>query len=375
MLKKKFIGIIAVILMFLMMAVTANAEQCNSDSLKLKTDFHKHIISPGVGNAYQMLGLPLNTSTGADIVNNIPHGSKAIVLSDAYLVSWLADFGLVSDEYKAVKEANDYISVQCAVYSNKLIPYGSVNPLKDYALDEIKRCHEELKLKGLKIHFANSGVDLKNPEHFNKIKKIFAYASKNKIPLLVHQRNIVEPYGSEDAKKLVELLAQYPELRIQLAHLGGWGGFDNASYEYLQTLVQKLKAHPEIKNFYLDISGVVATDKANPVLVEGMPIPTADDYQQAAVLIRDFGLDKIIFGSDTPLYDSTDDYIKAFSENFPLTKEEMKKIFEKTPEKTLFKGLKLNAHYGQTRQSFRPKPATCCGSKQLPRRVHYFFEY
>jgi len=339
-LKKTFIGILTVILTFSTI-VTANAEQCDFDSLKLKTDFHKHIISPDVGNAYQMLGLPINTITGEDIVNNIPHGSKAIVLSDAYSVSWLADFGLISDEYEAVKEANDYVSVQCAVYSDRLIPYGSVNPLKDYALDEIKRCHEELKLKGLKMHFANSGVDLKNPEHFNKIKKIFAYASKNKIPLLVHQRNGVEPYGSEDAKKLVGLMAQYPELRIQLAHLGGWGGFDNASYEYLQTLVQKLKAHPEIKNFYLDVSGVVMTDKANPVLVEGMPIPTADDYQKAAALIRDFGLDKIVFGSDTPLYNSTDDYIKAFSENFPLTKKEMKKIFEQTPDKTLFKGLKL----------------------------------
>ncbi len=108
--------------------------------------------------------------------------------------------------------------------------------------------------------------------------------------LLVHQRSAAEPYGSEDAKKLVELLAQYPDLRIQLAHLGGWGGFDSASYEYLQTLVQKLKAHPEIKNLYLDVSGIVVTDQANPILIDGMPIPTADDYQKAAALIRDFGL-------------------------------------------------------------------------------------
>lgn len=374
MLKKTFIGILAAILMFSMIVV-ADAEQCNSDSLKLKTDFHKHIISPDVGNAYQMLGLPLNTITGADIVSNIPHGSKSIVLSDAYLVSLLADYGLVSDEHEAVKEANDYVSVQCAVYSNRLIAYGSVNPLKDYALDEVKRCHKELKLKGLKMQFGNSGVDLKKPEHFNKVKKIFAYASKNKIPLLVHQRSAAEPYGSEDAKKLVELLAQYPDLRIQLAHLGGWGGFDSASYEYLQTLVQKLKSHPEIKYLYLDVSGIVVTDQANPILIEGMPIPTDDDYQKAAALIRDFGLNKIVFGSDTPLYNSTDDYIKAFSENFPLTKKEMKMIFKQTPEKTLFKGLKLNAHYGQIRQSFRSEPAACCGSKQLPRRTHYFFQY
>ncbi|MCG9968323.1 amidohydrolase family protein [Pelotomaculum terephthalicicum JT] len=342
MLKKTFIGILTVVLMFPLMVVTVNAEQCDSNSLKLRTDFHKHIISPDVGNALRMLGIPLNIMTGEDIINNVPHGSKAIVLSDAYMVSRLADYGLISDEYETVKRSNNYVSVQCAVYSNKLIPYGSINPLKDYAFEEIERCREELNLKGLKMHFANSGVDLKNPEHFNKIRKIFAYASKNKIPLLVHQRNVEEPYGSADAKKLVGLLAQYPELKIQLAHLGGWGGFDHASYEYLQTLVQELKAHPEIKNVYLDLSGVVLTDQANPALAEGVPTPTAGDYQKAAALIRDFGLDKIVFGSDTPLYNSTDDYIEAFSENFPLTKKEMKKIFEQTPDKTLFKGLKFS---------------------------------
>ncbi|HEX9060258.1 MAG TPA: amidohydrolase family protein [Clostridia bacterium] len=336
MLKKSFITILTLIFMFVSISLSANANQCCTNTLNLKTDFHKHIVSPDVAKMGQMLGLPFYTTTGENIINNIPCGSKAIVVSDAYMVSRLADFGLVSNEYEAVKKANDYAAVQCAVYSKRLIPCGSVNPLRDYALDEIKRCCKELKLKGFKMQFANSGVDLKNTEHFEKIKNIFEFAAKNKIPLLIQQRNGVEPYGSEDAKKLVELLVKYPKVRIELLHLGGWSGFDNDTYEYLKTFVQQMKAHPEIKNVYLDVSGIVLADTADPVLIEGVSIPSADDYKKAAALIRAYGPDKVVFGSDTPLYNSTGDYIKAFTEKFPLTKKEMKKIFEQTPENTLF---------------------------------------
>src|SRR5262245_44613122 len=67
---------------------------------------------------------------------------RAAVLSTAY------QFGnpnrpAVEDEYAKVKAENDWTSQQVARYPTRLRGLCGVNPLKDYALDEIARCAQD----------------------------------------------------------------------------------------------------------------------------------------------------------------------------------------------------------------------------------------
>jgi hypothetical protein len=39
---------------------------------------------------------------------------------------------------------------------------------------------------GIKLHFGNSDVLLKNPEHFEKLKKVFQAANKQRMAIVVH---------------------------------------------------------------------------------------------------------------------------------------------------------------------------------------------
>lgn len=97
---------------------------------------------------------------------------RAAVLSTAY---W---FGsplrkAPEDEYAKVRAENDWVSSQVARYPDRLVGFCSFNPLKDYALDELNRCAKMPNMKGLKLHFGNSGVDLLNPQHVEKVIQVF----------------------------------------------------------------------------------------------------------------------------------------------------------------------------------------------------------
>ncbi|CAN5855072.1 hypothetical protein BH24ACI4_BH24ACI4_00890 [soil metagenome] len=93
---------------------------------------------------------------------------RAAVLSVAYLLGDPA--AARADEYERVKAENDWTSGQVARFPDRLVGFCSVNPLKEYALDELSRCAKDPRLRrGLKLHFANSKVDYQNPAHIERI--------------------------------------------------------------------------------------------------------------------------------------------------------------------------------------------------------------
>ena len=46
----------------------------------------------------------------------------------------------LEDEYAKVQAENDWVVQQMARYPERLVPFCGVNPLKDYALQELERC-------------------------------------------------------------------------------------------------------------------------------------------------------------------------------------------------------------------------------------------
>src|SRR5919107_664927 len=142
---------------------------------------------------------------------------RAVLLSTAYffgspLRKW------PGDEYENVRAENDWVAAEVARYPDRLVAFCGVSPLKDYAEQEVRRCARELKMKGLKLHFRSSRVNVLNPEHLEKVRRIFRTANELGLSLVVHTN--VRPYGREQAEVfLKELLPAAPDVVVQIAHL------------------------------------------------------------------------------------------------------------------------------------------------------------
>src|SRR5215210_330231 len=113
---------------------------------------------------------------------------RGVVLSTAY---WYGDprhtFSPAEAEAKT-RADNDWTVAQVSKYPGRLVAFCGVSPLADYAAREIARCARLPQVKGIKTHFANAGVDLKNPEHVAKVKRFFQAANENRMAVLVHAR-------------------------------------------------------------------------------------------------------------------------------------------------------------------------------------------
>src|SRR3954471_24500307 len=92
----------------------------------------------------------------------------ALLLSAAYIYG--SPSRTVPDEYAKVRAENDWNGSQASRYPQRLRAFCGVNPLKDYALEELERCaRDPLLNRGIKLHFGNSDVHLENPEHIARL--------------------------------------------------------------------------------------------------------------------------------------------------------------------------------------------------------------
>src|SRR5438034_9220553 len=104
----------------------------------------------------------------------------------------------VDDEYGKVKAENDWTSRQVARFPDRLRAFCGVNPLKDYALEELARCAKDPQLHfGLKLHFGNSDVDLHNAQHVEQLRRVFRAANDNRMAIVVHLRSEERRVGKE----------------------------------------------------------------------------------------------------------------------------------------------------------------------------------
>jgi predicted TIM-barrel fold metal-dependent hydrolase len=241
-----------------------------------------------------------------------------VVLSTAY------QFGNpnrppVGDEYAKVLAENDWTSQQVARHRDRLIGFCSVNPLKDYAEDEVRRCAGELSLRtGLKLHFGNSDVQLDDPAHVAKVKAVFARANAAGMAIAVHLHGSVNrkrPHGARQARTFLEqLLPAAPVVVIQVAHLtsaGGWGREEDEAMNVFARAIRRSDART--RRLYFDISGV------------GLP-----EWQKhasaVAACIRRVGADRVLFGSD-----GTVDFMRPIEaweacRQLPLTAQEVSAV-------------------------------------------------
>ena len=293
---------------------------CATPNANLRTvplvDYHQHLVSP----AFQpLVKLPLRD--GAALVRELDAAGigRAVILSVAYTYGDERKPINEQDRDRMTSEENDWTSAQVTANSPRLVGFCSVNPLREAALAELQRCLRLPGMRGIKLHFGNSGVSLRNPDHLARVQQVYALAERLRVPVLVHMRaRGGTNYGAEDARLFLErVVPQAANVDLIVAHLGGAGPGYGAQTDEVMAVFADAAEHRDrrMRNVYFD----VATDVTDET--------SAAEGTLIARRLRSVGIDHVLYGSDlSPPGGSILAGWEIFRAHVPLTASEFQTI-------------------------------------------------
>ncbi len=186
---------------------------------------------------------------------------------------------------------------------HRLTGLGTIHPdteNKRAAVEEIV----SLGLHGVKLHPDMQKFAIDDPRAYD----IYALCEERGLPLLVHMGDPRYDFSSPD--RLHRVMLDFPDLIVVGAHMGGWANWDYAC--------ERLSGHV---NLYVDSSSSIAAAGKHHGLV---PEIVYLDSDHAARLIRAWGTDKVLYGTDYPMWSLEADIESFFA--LGLTEEENRRI-------------------------------------------------
>lgn len=206
---------------------------------------------------------------------------------------------MVATKSDQPQEFNTYITELTESNKDMLIPLGTLHPESEAIVDDFKH-FLSTGCKGIKLHpdMQESKADCKG------YKEIYALCAEHNIPVLLHTGD--SRYDNSNPDRIEKILTEFPKLTLIGAHYGGWSVWDEAAE----------RLH-RFDNFYVDTcsSSYMLTDSA----IKG--------------LMSKYGTDKIIFGTDYPIWRQEDEINRIMS--LKLSDTDLEKIFHKNIEKLL----------------------------------------
>jgi predicted TIM-barrel fold metal-dependent hydrolase len=290
-------------------------------------DYHQHLFSPAMASLLSPPppAAPAKPITANDLIPLLDAAGikRAVILSTAYIFS--QPRRKVENDYEKVKADNDWTAEQVALFPDRLVGFCSVNPVREYALEELARCAKNPHFRGLKLHFGNSVVDYHNPQHIEQVRRVFSAANGYRMAIVVHMRATISeglPYGRNEARIFLnEILPAAPDVPVQIAHLAGAGGYDDPVVDpALAVFVQAIARHdPRTKQLWFDVATVT---RANAPREEAALV---------ARRIRQLGVERILYGSDAATPGNTPREGWTAFRKLPLSEAEFRTIANNIP--------------------------------------------
>lgn len=301
-------------------------------------DLHLHLRSATAARLLEepQDGAPAEAVTAADVLAAMDAAGveRGLVLSLAYRFG-APDLDL-PDEEALVRAENDFVASEVAAHADRLVGACSVNPLAAYAIAEIERCLGELRFRVLKLHLTNSDVDLRSFDDLDRLREVFRVLERAGAGVLVHMRTRSETYGAEDARRFIDdVLAAAPGVPVEIAHMAGWGGYDEATDAALGEFARALgDGRLEPSRIWFGLAAVVF----NPAAA-GADTALATRVREAnarlAGRIRELGTDRVTYGTDWPSWPPGGDPAQRIAGNvrliravLGLTPEELGEVFD-----------------------------------------------
>ena len=161
---------------------------------------------------------------------------------------------------------NDVVASEAATAADRLIPFCAVNPWDGAAaIEEIRRCVEDLGFMGLKLHPTLHGYRLADHGLMDPI-----FATARDLGIIVTSHGASDLYNNP--REFEEMAGTFPGVPLLMVHMGYFWETDLA--------IEVSGKHP---NLYLDTSRA-------PIF-------------EIAQAVREIGPEKVIWGTDSPFVD------------------------------------------------------------------------
>lgn len=321
-----FLRLIAAGSIIFVLAVAAGQGQIVDKRLADATDRHVHILSPGLIKVWKGLGIPFSRPDeyykDIDVILKNTAVKRIDLISMAHVFS-SSDFGKFENERALVEGENSYVAAARDKHPKRTRAFCSVDPLRDYALEELERCRVQLRMDGVKLHHNANQVYLTEPEHLAKVRRVFEFAAQHKMPILMHFDNSHRRFGEPDITLLTgSILNDLRPVRLTIAHFGTSGGFTARTRAFINTFIAELDTNKKLAKHQIlfDISAV-ALDKDS----EGVRKLTDDEFVVLGRYVRRLGFERIAFATDYPLY-TPGEYLEILRTRLDLKDKEIRAL-------------------------------------------------
>ncbi len=203
-----------------------------------------------------------------------------------HLVSVYDKFGIdhaivqsVATTPHQVKSINEFIAAEVNESEGFLTGLGTLHPESEDIAGDIEHLME-LGLKGVKLHPDIQGFQVDK----GNLLKIYEYCEKKNLPILMHTGDY--RYDNSNPNRVLPILKAYPNLTLIGAHFGGWSVWEEACEKFAG-----------LPNFYVDCSSSFEFSKDC-------------DFKD---LIMRYGTDRVLFGSDYPMWSAKNVLKKLFA--------------------------------------------------------------
>ena len=166
-----------------------------------------------------------------------------------------------------VSSINNFIAQAVSESGGRFTGLGTLHPDSEDMAADVNEIIS-LGLKGVKLHPDIQRVRLDDP----RMHKMYELC-EGRLPMLIHTGD--NRYDNSNPNRLMPILDKYPHLTVIGAHFGGWSIWEEAT--------KKLYGY---KNFLVDCSSSLY----------------AISSEKAKELILAYGIDRVLFGTDYPLW-------------------------------------------------------------------------
>lgn len=240
---------------------------------------------------------------------------RAQVMSTAYLAESPLMAVLPANHAEVVRAANEFTVGLARARPARFSAYIGVNPLTPTALREIAYWRGNRHVAGIKLHLANSRFDYRQSEHVAMLAQVFRAAASAHLRIMVHMRHRAEGYGADEARIFVrDLLPAARGTTVQIAHVAGWGGVDDATLAALGVFAEACERdRGQCAGLYFDLAAIKPANLSER------------DKAALVALMRRIGLRHFVPASDWPFMRDLRAYYAGLRA-LPLSDAEWRKV-------------------------------------------------
>lgn len=277
-------------------------------------DFHTHTFPDAI--CAKVIG-KLSMASGTKAFTDASMNGLIASMKEAG-IDYSVNLPVMTSPEQVEKINQSMIQNRESLFAQGIVPFGGLHPDYEDYKTEIGRLKAG-GIRGIKLHPAYQNVDLNDI----RMLRIIEAASEEDMIVLIHAGIDIGIYDHDYAsvKQILQVVKEIAPAKFVLAHMGGWGCWDDVERDLTGAPV------------YMDTAFSIGEITANPQSPHP-PIRTVNlEKDQFLRIVRKHGSEKILFATDSP-WEGQADYLGRIRK-MALTEEEQKNILGENARKLL----------------------------------------